>query len=241
MPKKERKHPSTEEALSGLAQVDLFSGLDECSLRSLLPLVHVRVVDTDHSLCKFNDKSNDVFIILEGLARATVFSPNGREVAFRDLESGESFGELAAIDGQPRSSNVIIQRPSVVGTLLAANFMKIIHKHPVVAVNTLKKLTRWVRGLSERVYEFNAPVPVRVCSEISRMSKEKMISDDIARLSPAPKHAEIAARVNTHREAVSRTMAELQRMGILKRGRGELIVTSLVALENHIGSLEDDG
>ena len=241
MPKWKRDTLSAADLRAGLANVDLFTDLDTSILDDIESRTHVKCFDARQTLCRSGDESREVFFILEGWVRATVFSPNGREVAFRDLHEGDSFGELAAIDGMARSADVITQEPSVVAVLAARDFMDIIRSHPKVAVNTLCKLTMWIRGLSERIYEFNAPVSVRVCSELSRMASAAMISDEIARLRPAPKHAEIAARVNTHREAVTRTFGELQRAGILKKARGELIITDVKALEEYIAKLEREG
>ena len=54
-----------------------------------------------------DDASSDIFFVLEGRARATVFSEDGRTVAYRDIEPGGIFGELAAIDGRTRSATVV--------------------------------------------------------------------------------------------------------------------------------------
>ena len=228
------------EIIAGLARIDFFAGLDEKSLRALAERIHVRRIDTGQSLCRYKDESRDVFMILDGMAKATIFSPNGREVAFRDLRAGDSFGELAAIDPMPRSANVITQRPSLVAIMSAAEFLDFMRHHPRVSENIMRKLARWVRSLSERVYEFNAPVAVRICSEVMRLARESMISDNIARLRPAPKHAEVAARVNTHREAVTRTFGDLKKAGIIKRQRGELLVTDVAGLARFLRALETD-
>ena len=53
------------------------------------------------------DGGRDVFFLLEGRARVTLFSEDGREIAYRDIEPGEIFGELAGIDGKQRSASVV--------------------------------------------------------------------------------------------------------------------------------------
>src|SRR5690606_7442395 len=59
-----------------------------------------------------SDTGDDVFFVLEGLARAATFTDHGREVFYSDLPTGEAFGIFAAIDGQPRSANVFAKSPS---------------------------------------------------------------------------------------------------------------------------------
>jgi len=53
-----------------------------------------------------DDTDDDVFFILSGRARAATYSDSGKEVLMSDMSPGDSFGILAAIDGQPRSTNV---------------------------------------------------------------------------------------------------------------------------------------
>ena len=53
------------------------------------------------------DSGRNVFFLLEGRARVTLFSQDGKEIAYRDIEPGEIFGELAGIDGKARSASVI--------------------------------------------------------------------------------------------------------------------------------------
>ncbi len=66
------------------------------------------------------------------------------------------------------------------------------------------------------------------------MARDNMINPTTARIKPAPKHAEIASRINTHREAVSRVMSDLQKRHILRRGSGELLVLDVDKLNDEI-------
>jgi CRP/FNR family cyclic AMP-dependent transcriptional regulator len=63
-----------------------------------------RWYDPDERILSQEDQTTDVFVIVEGRVRITNYSPDGREVSFRDMGTGEIFGELAAIDGLPRSA-----------------------------------------------------------------------------------------------------------------------------------------
>jgi CRP/FNR family cyclic AMP-dependent transcriptional regulator len=75
-----------------------------------------------------------------------------------------------------------------------------------------------------------------------RLSRDSMVGQNAARLRPAPKHAEIASRVNTHREAASRLLSKLTKLGIVQRGHGELLIKDLQGLaayarQLHAGSV----
>ena len=102
--------------------------------------------------------------------QVTNFSQNGREIAFRDVKAGGSFGKLAAIDGAPRSANVIALKRSQLGTLDVDRFHAGLQRYPAMLDATLRKLVGYVRSLSERVAKMSKPVAVRVAHELERMA-----------------------------------------------------------------------
>lgn len=226
---KGRPHP--------LSAVDLFRGLDPEQLAEIERHTRTRHYRVGQTVVGYQDDSHEVFFIQSGKLKVTIFSEAGREVAFRELSAGASFGELSAIDGQPRSANVIALTDATVISMTASDFMATLRRHPDVAIASLKRLTLLVRALSERVHEFAEKVEVRICHELLRLARESMVGDNAARLRPPPKHAEIASRVNTHREAVSRLLSKLAKLGVVQRGSGELMIRDLQALAAYARSL----
>jgi CRP-like cAMP-binding protein len=171
--------------------------------------------------------------------RANVYSPNGRDVTFRDLEPGDMFGELAAIDPAPRSANCVALAPTTIATLRAGEYHQVMRDHPEVATATLKRLVRLVRSLSDRVYEFSAfAVRNRIHAELLRLARDHMAGANAAAIDPAPTHAEIASRISTHREAVTRELNDLARQGILGRDGHALVVRDVTRLARLVEALE---
>lgn len=220
-----------------LAAVDLFRDLDLQQLAEIERHTRTRPYRAGQTVVGYQDDSHDVFFVLRGKLKVTIFSEAGREVSFRELQAGTSFGELSAIDGQPRSANVIALSDALVASMTAADFMATVRRYPEVAVCCLRKLALLVRALSERVYGFSDKVDVRICHELLRLARENTAGPNAARLAPAPKHAEIASRVNTHREAVSRLLSRLAKLGVVQRNRGELLIRDVQALEAYARNL----
>jgi CRP-like cAMP-binding protein len=220
-----------------LAAIDIFRGLSPPELAHIARIVRTRRWQAGHCFVNYRDESRDVYLILSGRVKVAIYSEDGREVAFREMKAGESFGEIAAIDGKPRSANVIALTEAEVGSITAAEFMDLVRRYPAVSEGCLRKLTGLVRQLSDRVEEFSRPVPERVCKELIRLAQANSSDKRTACLRPAPKHADIASRVNTHREAVSRLMSELARAGIVERRSGELVVHDIKRLVDHAARL----
>jgi CRP-like cAMP-binding protein len=176
-----------------------------------------------------DEESRDVFFVLEGTARATVYSEAGRTVAYRDIEPGQIFGELAAIDRRKRSATVMAIGPIVVARLGDAAFRELVDARPSFRWALLSHLSAQVRRLSDRVYEFSTlVVRKRLIRELIRLAEPE--EKNRARIDPAPKHLDLAAQISTHREAVSREMSALAKRKLIeKRGRA-LVLLDVAAL-----------
>ena len=179
-----------------------------------------------------DDETKDVFFIVRGKVRVTVYAASGKEVSFRDLGAGQMFGELSAIDGQPRSATVIALQESLTARMPPNVFWTVIERHPPVAAAVLHHLVGLVRALSDRVFEFSTlAVKNRIHAELLRLARKAGgRNNGTLLLSPAPTHAEIASRISTHREAVTRELNELVRAGLIERCSGGLLIRDIERL-----------
>ena len=168
-----------------------------------------------------------------GAVRVTLFSSNGREVSFIDLAGGANFGELAALDGQPRSANVIALRETHLIIMPPQVFRRMLAAHPAVAEALLRQLTAIIRRLCERIFEYaTSGVHARIHAELLRLARAHLDLDGVARIPRPPTHAHLASRVSCHREAVSRELKSLQNAGLITREKGRLVVPNLQRLQD---------
>ncbi len=187
------------------------------------------------------DETRDVFFIVRGKVRVIVYAASGKEVSFRDLGAGQMFGELSAIDGQPRSATVVALQDALMARMPPAVFLAMLERHPQIARRVMHYLVGLVRALSERVFEFSTlAVKNRIHAELLRLAREAGASNKgPQRISPAPTHAEIASRISTHREAVTRELNELVRAGLLERCSGGLIIRDVARLARLVEDVAD--
>ena len=208
--------------LSGLAPKALEHVQQRCSWQRYRP---------GESIVSYLDSSDEVFFIIGGEVRVTIYSLAGKLVSFRELGPGEVFGEYPAIDRGPRSASVEARTDCLVATLLGAAFRKLIESEPVVAQAMLPQLVMKIRALTTRVYEFSTlAVSNRIQAELLRLACLGVKVGKSARIAPAPTHTEIASRVSTHREAVTREFARLSRIGLIERQGNALLVKDVERL-----------
>ena len=222
----------TAESLVG---VEVFRRLSAAHREKLAALCQGRRYAAMQRILSHKDDSQDVYFIVSGKVRVTIYSMGGKEITFRDQVAGEMFGELGAIDGEPRSAHVMALEDSLLASMSRETFWGVLGNYPQVAEFTLKRLASLVRLLSERVFEFSTlAVRNRIHAELLRLAREHPRGDNTAAITPAPTHADIASRISTHREAVTREYHNLSESGLIEQHRGQLIINDVARLETMV-------
>jgi CRP/FNR family transcriptional regulator, cyclic AMP receptor protein len=219
----EHRSLSAVALLRGLSATALSSLERDCTWRKLVP---------EQRLINHDDTSDDVFFLAEGALRVIIYAPNGRAVLFRSMSPGDVIGEQSALDGKPRSASVEATTPAVVAQLGGAAFRALVAGEPSVALALLHQSIAYVRELSTRIYAFSSLAVIdRVHGELLRLGREAGPAGNQAIIDPAPRHVDIANRISTHREGVSRELSQLARMGLLERRGRALVLKDMAALE----------
>lgn len=177
--------------------------------------------------------SRDVVLVVHGRVRVLSHSPAGREISFDDIESGGFLGEMAAIDGLPRSASAVaLEEGTLIAFLAPRPFQDLVSGHPDLAMAVMRRLCRVVRIATDRVMELSTlGANNRVHAELLRLAKRGRVEGRVAVIAPIPVHADIASRVSTARETVARVLNELARDGLVERRTDALIVRDLQRLE----------
>jgi CRP/FNR family transcriptional regulator, cyclic AMP receptor protein len=208
-----------------LRHIALLEGLSQERLDDLAQRCLWQSIPAATSLLLRSEEKSDVYFLVSGQLRVTTYSPNGRQVTFRDSNEGEYFGDLSAIDGKPRSADVVTLKPSVVASLDRVAFLALLRDEPIIAERVMRGLVALVRQLSERVIDLSTMgVQNRVHAELLRLARAAGVADNQARLQPAPTHSELASQVSTNREQVTRELNALRREGVLARDGKALVV-----------------
>jgi CRP-like cAMP-binding protein len=182
------------------------------------------------TLIDFDDVTTDVFFIVQGTVRVLVRTADGnRTNIFTDCHAGDLVGELAAIDSAPRSAHVEAVVRSQLCAVSAAAFLDVALSCPTVGLRLLRMLAKRIRTQSSRLLEHAVlPTRMRLVAELLRLGRPK--ADGTSVISPPPTHDELAARIGTRRETVSRDLAGFDRDGLTLRTRTAIVLLKPVTL-----------
>jgi len=180
-------------------------------------------------------EATDVFFVVDGRARVVNYSISGREITLDDIEAGGHFGELAAIDGQPRSASVMALQPCSVAIMPQDRFLELVEQNSTVALKVMHGLASVIRNSTERIMDLSTlAANNRVQADLLRQALSNMDGENQASISPIPVHADIASRVSTTRETVARVMNDLARQGIVERQKNALVVQDVESLQDMV-------
>lgn len=217
----------------GLRQIDLLQGLSAQRLDAIGRQCAWHPYEAGQRLAAREDPNRDVHFIVAGKVRVTSYSPGGRETSFRDLAAGMSFGELAALDGRSRSADVVALAPGLVASMPPEAFRGLLREEWIVNERVLVRLTGMVRSLIDRVVELSTlNVQQRVCVELLRLAQAGGTATNGARIDPVPRHTELAHRISTYREQVTRELSALAKAGVLAREGSALVVRDIARLQH---------
>jgi CRP-like cAMP-binding protein len=222
-----------------LRQIRLFQSLDAAAIAALDTQCSWKRCAAGQWLVDYQDESNDVFFMLTGAAHVMIQSA-GRAVLLRELRAGEFFGELAAIDGRARSAGILAVTDVITARMPNSVFQAALQAHADVSGQLIALLVGQIRMLANRVYEFSTlDIRYRVYAELLRLSRPSDQHIGWAIISPPPLHAEMAARVSTRREAITRELMALERAKLIERRRGAIVLTDPERLRQMLAEAEN--
>ncbi len=206
-----------------LAGIALFAPLGEAARKAVEARCTWRTFEAGQPIIDRDSEDSDVYFLVAGRARVVIYSESGREVSFDEFAAGACVGELAAIDGAPRSASVVAIEETLVAALPRQAFLDAVLANAPAQLALLKHLAQMVRHATSRIVELSTlGAHNRVYAEILRLAKTAAGGRTTIR--PIPAHGDIAARVSATRETVARVFSDLARKKIVVREKGELVV-----------------
>jgi CRP/FNR family transcriptional regulator, cyclic AMP receptor protein len=219
-----------------LKSVTLFADLEEGELERFSHVAVPRSFPAGTRVFHEGDDSDACYIVKEGSFRVTREHSDGRAITLATLGPGEIFGELAMLDGDKRSASAEALTDGDLLALPANDVRALLARHPEISLKLVAGLVRRLRAANVRLSRQSfQTVPSRVAGILAQLCREAQDGGgEGEEVTIQMNQTDLAQLAGTSRESVSRFLAELERAGVVRSGRGRVTILEPTKLRNYI-------
>ena len=226
----------TPATATSLPEVALFGGLTDDERAALVTRLRRRRHRKGARLFLHGDLGRDLYVIESGSVKICMTTADGKEITLAILGPGEFFGELALLDGEPRSSDAVTMEDCQLLLLERDEFIHFMEEHPSVAHRVIEVLSRRLRNNNELVQDAAFfDVAARLARVILRLAESVGHPDaDGITISKRLTQSDLAGMIGTTRESVNKWLTFYERQGMVDRRGGLIRVLNADGLRKRI-------
>jgi CRP/FNR family transcriptional regulator, cyclic AMP receptor protein len=195
-----------------------FAGLRPEALEAIAALCMSRHLKSEETLFLKGDEGDALYAVRRGRIRIATGTETGRRITLNLLGPGDVFGEVALLDGGPRTADAIAAEPTELFMVHRRDFVELLELQPKVAVRIIEFLCERIRWMSDRMEEATLlPLSARLAQRLLTLSDDYGAELDISQ-------EELAVFVGASRESVNRQLQAWRRKGLVELGRNRIRV-----------------
>jgi CRP/FNR family transcriptional regulator, cyclic AMP receptor protein len=215
----------------------LFGVLPGEALDDILLQATEKFIRRGQTLYQKGDEGTYLVAVLSGRLRMSASSVEGREITLNMIDAGEVFGELALLDGKPRSADATALEDSTLMLVERRHFLPHMMKSNGLALRIIEMLCQRLRDTSEALGNFAMlDLPGRLARKLLNLAAEygKPVEEEI-RLDIRLSHSDLGRFVGCSRETVNKQMRAWEERGIVSREGGRITIRKPDALRRIAG------
>ena len=219
--------------VSLLRRMPLFEGLAHDEMEALASLLRLRSVKKGDVIFRKGDEGTNLYAILRGCVRITVPTALGDEIAVAVMKDGEFFGEMALLDGMPRSASASAGEETQLAILERSDFLKFLAKRDHAIQAILMALSWRLRKTDDLISEICfSSLSQRLAKRIMDLADNESgegRQDSERQINMTQK--ELSEMLGVSRESVNKELKVLRDKEIVRTERGKIIVSDLERLK----------
>jgi CRP/FNR family transcriptional regulator, cyclic AMP receptor protein len=219
--------------LDALAAIPFFAGLDQAALERLAGTVRARRFRRGEVIFHVGDPGDALFVIVAGDVKISLPSETGEEAILATLQAGDVFGELALLDGAPRSASATAVTPTETVVLPRDRFRELIAMEAGVRDALLASIAGELRRLTTHVEELHfLDITGRLAARLVRLAHDggAIQPDGGIRLRKNLTQGDLAAMVGCTRQSVNKLLGQFTDDGLIRLEREGIVVTDIARL-----------
>ena len=208
-----------------LRNIPLFKHLKDAQLKEIASRCNRALFKKGNVIFYKTDLGTDLYIVLSGKLKAVLTDDEGDEMVLAHFEKGAFFGELSLLDGKGRSATITADNDAELAVLKKVDFVDLITKDPKIAVELMITLVERLRKADDMIESLAfLEVGERLVRSLLDSADASEAGDKGYRRVKKSTHKELAARIGSSREAVSKCMKVLASKGIIREMGGDIFI-----------------
>jgi CRP/FNR family transcriptional regulator len=201
-----------------IRRVPLFATLSEDEFKSLEPIFQVKNYRKSQIIFMEEETGNYMYIVLAGKVKVTKTTSTGKETILAIHQSGDFFGEMALLDGKTAPATVSAMEDCRIASIHHSDFQRMLMSNEKVVHQIVQVLCARLRQVWAQVQDLSySTADNRIRAGILSLSRKHGVQDARGIIIDLKiTHQELAELVGTSRETVTRTLARLQKKGVLE-------------------------
>lgn len=225
--------PLGSPVLQSLSGIPFFGGLDPAALERLAASMRARRFRRGEVIFHIGDPGDALFVIVSGDVKISLPSETGDEAILATLRPGDVFGELALLDGAPRSASATALGPTETVVLPRDRFRELLAAEAGFRDALLASIAGELRRLTHHVEELHfLDITGRLAARLVRLAEEggTAMPDGAIQLRANLTQADLAAMVGCTRQSVNKLLGQFTDDGLVRLERDGIVVTDLAGL-----------
>jgi CRP/FNR family cyclic AMP-dependent transcriptional regulator len=209
-----RRDVNLQEKAAVLARTELFKGVDDAARRLVAERVVERVVERGRSVFVQGEPGDRMYVLAEGAVKLYVSSREGGIVELARHQPPASFGELALLDGGPRSASAEAVERSVLLVVTRAELLRLLRSQEQVAEALLRSLGTMVRRTTRQVTDLVfLDLQGRVARQLLLLAED---GHGAGAVTLRVTQSELATMVGGARQTVNQALKSLESSGCIR-------------------------
>ena len=218
--------------ITSLRDSCLFEGADERALEDVARRLRRRRFKRHETIFHQGDPGDALHIVSSGAVKIVLPSLEGEEAIIATLRSGDFFGELALLDGAPRSATAVALEASETWTLPRAAFLMLLDQDKALRESLLAGLAHELRRITGHVEELHfLDLAGRLASRLARLAREAEPDANEVRLDWPYTQSDLASMIGGTRQSVNKLLSGLVERGLVIIEKDTLAIPDVEALE----------
>ena len=210
-----------------LSGVPLFSQLPARDLDEVIALTVTRLFEPREEVFHEGSPGDAAYAIFSGSLKASTQAPDGRELLLSMMGPGEMFGELAILDGAPRSATVTAIEPSLLLVLERSRFQSLLQRNATISWRMLLAVAARLRRLTGRMEDAAfLDVPTRLAKRLLELTGTRPAADGWVALKSRLSQRELGELIGATRESVNKHLGLLEENGLIARKGSQILVAA---------------